>query len=371
MTFREMNLRVFEREKIPQVLFQPRIEPWYHWHKQFDLLPLKYRDMTLLELFDDLKVSMRYIHYYTGIPDPVEIGYSKEVKIKEDLQQEEGIKIIETPYGELVEKLKKTPEDAWRTIDFAVKTREDLKKLKWLYENTIFTFNKENFEKGSQFVGDRGEPQFWVPKSPYQALCQQWMKLENFIYALADNPKEIEEVMEAIDNSYDKLYEEIISYRKVKIVNFGENIHAQLLSPVYFEKYLIPFYQKRSNQLRKAGVYTHIHIDGFFKPLLKYLKDIPFDGLEALTFLPQGDVSIEEMKEYIGDKVLLDGIPAVLFLPTYSREELCRCVEKLVKLFHPRLILGISDELPEGAEQEAIERIRWVSEYCQKNKVPS
>ena len=31
----------------------------------------------------------------------------------------------------------------------------------------------ENFERGSKFVDDRGEPQFWIPKSPYQALTQQ------------------------------------------------------------------------------------------------------------------------------------------------------------------------------------------------------
>ena len=118
------------------------------------------------------------------------------------------------------------------------------------------------------------------------------MGLENLIYALADFPEKVETLMEAIDNSYDNLYEEIISYGKVKIINFGENIDSSIVSPAHFEKYCIPFYEKRSKQLQKAGIYTHIHIDGSFKPLLKYLKDLPFDGLEALTPLPQGDVTL-------------------------------------------------------------------------------
>lgn len=368
MNKREMNIRIFEGKEIPHLLFQPRIEPWYVWHKEFGKLPQRYKNISLLEFYDELDLSMRYVHYYTEMPDPVEVRYTQKVKIEEKYKDEEMRRIISTPYGELIEKQKKTVDKTWRTVGFPVKNENDLTKLRSLFENTTFTFNKENFEKGSRFIGDRGEPQFWVPKSPYQSLCLEWMKMEDFIYALADIPQTVEEVMKVIDNSYNTLYEDIISYGKVKIINFGENIHAQLLSPAYFEKYLIPFYEKRSNQLRKAGIYTHIHIDGFFKPLLGYLKDLPFDGLEALTPLPQGDVTIEEIKEHIGDKVLLDGIPAVLFLPSYTEEELEECVKKLIDLFYPRLVLGISDELPQGASEESIKKVKWISNYCQTLK---
>lgn len=99
------------------------------------------------------------------------------------------------------------------------------------------------------------------------------------------------------------------------------------------------------------------------------LKHLPFDGLEALTPQPQGDVSLEEMREHMGDKVLLDGIPAVVFLPTYSREELTSTVKRIVELFHPRLVLGISDELPEGCGDERMERVRMVSEWCRNSGV--
>ncbi len=366
MTKQEMNLAVFAGEETPHVFFQPRIEPWYAWHKQFGKLPLQYSDMSLLELYDELNLSMRYVHYYTGIPNPVRTRYTERVSIREEYGEEEGTRVISTPYGELVRELKKTVDKTWRTVVFPVRTQRDLKKLRWLYENTSYSFSREKFERGSEFMGDRGEPQFWVPKSPYQALCQAWMKLPDLIYALMDAPEDVEETMAAIDNSYDPLYEQMTSYGKLKIVNFGENLHADLLTPQSVEQYLIPFYEKRSNQLRQAGIYTHIHIDGYFKRLLEYFKDLPFDGLEALTPLPQGDASIEEMKEHIGDKVLLDGIPAVLFLPSYPREQLEECVKKVVKLFHPRLVLGISDELPQGVDETGIERVTWVSDYCRE-----
>lgn len=365
LSFREMNLNVFTGKPLPHVFFQPRFEPWYNWQAKFGSLPQEYRDLGLLGTYDALGCSMRSM---TGGPDPVVRQFSPEVKIREQFGDQEGVRVFETPHGELTERLKCAIDGMWRTVDFPVKQPDDLKGLRWLCQHMTYTFSVENFEQWNAFVGERGEPQFFVPKSPYQALVQVWMKLEHLIYALADCPGEVEETMRALDETYDPLYEQIIASGRVRIISFGENIHDQLLSPRYFERYLIPWYEKRSGQLRKAGIYTHIHIDGTFRSLLKYLKDLPFDGYEALTPQPQGDVTLDEIKEHIGDKVLLDGIPAVLFLPIYSREELMQVVERIVELFHPRLVLGVSDEVPQGAEaEEAIQRIRIVAEYCRQH----
>jgi hypothetical protein len=366
MTFRQMTLNVFCGKPIPHVLFQPRIEPWYDWHKRFRKMPKRYEDASLLDVFDDLCVSMRYVHYYTGQPDPVVVNYSEKVKIGRQFGETDGTVIYETPYGELVERYTLTIDGSWGKIEFPVKSIDDLRKLRWLYANTNYSFSAERFNAGAQFMGERGEPQFWVPKSPYQALAQIWMRLEDLIYALADYPAEIEATMRAIDDSYDRLYDEIIASGVVSIVNFGENIHDQLLSPKYFERYFIPFYEKRSNQLRKAEIFTHIHIDGYFRSLLPYLKHLLFDGYEALTPKPQGDVELDELREHIGDKVLIDGIPAVMFIPPFTRDELIAMVERIVKLFHPRLILGASDEVPQGGGEEAIERVRLISDWCRK-----
>ncbi|MHC5034021.1 MAG: uroporphyrinogen decarboxylase family protein, partial [Planctomycetota bacterium] len=304
---------------------------------------------------------------YTGMPDPVVQTYTDRVDVRHEQLPDGDVRTVTTtPHGELVERTHETVDRTWRTVDFPVKTPADLKKLKWLVERTAPTFSLENFERGSRFIGHRGEPQFWVPKSPYQALCQIWMKLDDFVYALADAPREVEDVMEAIDKSYDRLYDELAASGRVRIVNFGENIHDHLLSPAYFERYLIPWYEKRAGQLRSAGIFTHVHIDGYFRSLLPYLAKLPFDGLEALTPLPQGDVSLEEIGEHIGNKVLLDGIPAVYFLPHYSLDRLAECVETIVELFHPRLVLGISDELPQGADESGIDKVRWVSDYCRR-----
>jgi hypothetical protein len=367
LTLKEMNRRIFQRKAVPSVFFQPRFEPWYSWHKQFDSLPAEVRSLDVRDVFDHLGVSMRYMQYKTGKPSPVQMKYSPKVKLKETREGHNGCTVFETPYGELKTVSRLTEDRAWRTTEFKAKTPEDLKPLRWLIEQSTYRFNLSAFKDGAAFMGERGVPQFFVPKSPYFAMAQTHMKYEDFIYALMDYPQEMEDVMKAIDAAYEPLYEQMTAAAgELEIVNFGENIAVAYLSAEYFEKYCIPWYQKRCGQLRNAGIFTHIHIDGDFKPLLPYLRDLPFDGLEALTPEPQGDVTLDEIRENIGDKILLDGIPAVYFLRHHSREELQACTERLIKYFHPRLVLGISDELPQGCDDEGYERLKWLAAYCRK-----
>ncbi len=80
-------------------------------------------------------------------------------------------------------------------------------------------------------------------------------------------------------------------------------------------------------------------------------------GLECVTPLPQGDVSIDEMKKSMGDMFLRDGIPAVYMCPWIPLETLKTHVQELLTKFYPRLILGISDLLPANGD---VGRIRFV-----------
>ena len=70
----------------------------------------------------------------------------------------------------------------------------------------------------------------------------------------------------------------------------------------------------------------------------------------------------EELKDAMGDTILMDGIPAILFLPEYSYEELEDITKNIIDLFSPNLILGISDELPPVAD---IEKVRFVSKLLE------
>jgi hypothetical protein len=364
-TFREMNLRVFRREPLPHVFFQPRIEPWYQWHRTRGILPEELTGLDLPQVYDALPAAMRYFNYHTGLPSAAVRTFDPVVKIETREQAGEMMTRYSTPYGELNETQRLTEEGSWRIIEHLVRQPEDFKKVRWLYENSHFEFSEELFEQGRRFFGERGTPQFFLPRSPYQALAIELISFDKLVYALADYPAEVEAAMGAIDAANDRLFDQIAASGKVEIIGFGENVEAQLLSPRYFERYLLPYYVRRVGQMRQAGIFTHLHVDGNFHALLRFFKDLPFDALEALTPAPMGDATYEDIKAYLGDKILLDGLPAVYFMDTYPLDDLIAAVDRMVALFHPRLVLGISDELPQGGGHTAWERCKIVAKYCQ------
>jgi hypothetical protein len=143
----------------------------------------------------------------------------------------------------------------------------------------------------------------------------------------------------------------------IRIINFGDNVHAGFLPPRWFERYVLPVYQWRSSRLRSAGCFTCAHWDGDCKPLLRYAQDTGLSGIEAITPVPQGDVTLEETKAALGDMFLLDGLPAVFFEPTYDEQTLIDCTRRCIELFAPNLVLGISDEI---SSQGDLERVRTV-----------
>lgn len=109
-----------------------------------------------------------------------------------------------------------------------------------------------------------------------------------------------------------------------------------------------------------AGKFVSSHWDGDCGPILPYAKETGLDAIEAITPKPQGDVTLEQIKGGLGDDLfLLDGLPAVYFDETFSGETLVECTKKLIDLFAPKLILGISDELSSTGD---IERVRVVGQ---------
>ena len=183
------------------------------------------------------------------------------------------------------------------------------------------------------------------------------------MYSLNDWPDTAEAYFRALEESHDRLID-VINSSPVDIINFGENVHAGTLSPKLFQKYHLPACQRRCEKLHAAGKFVSAHWDGDCKPLLKFARETGLDGIEAITPKPQGDVTIEEIKEALGDEMfLLDGIPAIYFDDTFSVDTLVDCVHKLIDLFAPKLVLGISDEISSTGD---IERIRIAGDIVER-----
>ena len=363
-------MATYKRDKVDKIVWQPRIEHWYDVRKVKGTLPEKYKNKGILEIYDDLGTSVRY--YYgstTDISSPktyIKFEYVKGVKVEEIRKDYDIYVIFETPIGQLKGK-KRLGEwrTSWHYVEHPVKSISDLKILEYVVKNTKARFDYEFYKEAKTKLGNRGIVQFYWERSPFQRLLLEYMGVENTIYALQDYSKRIKEYLKIAEEAEDQLYE-VLEKCPVFSLNFGENIDARFNPPKIFNEYLVPYYKKRVEQLHKAGKFCFIHMDGALKPLLPYINDAGFDAVEGATPLPQGDVTLEELKEALGDTILIDGIPMLLFLPQYSYEELEEFTKKVLNLFSPNLILGISDEISPPGD---IEKVKFVSKIVEEFKV--
>lgn len=354
LDYRRLVMDVYSGKDAGRIIWQPRLEFWYAVNKKRGALPAHLAQMSLEELYDYCHASIRYFS------NPLKVRYHN-VRISEEWLDEKNLRRVwETPRGLLSEVMH---YDEWNLSsynhEYLLKTPEDFRIYEYILEDETWYWDAAELEQDQSRVGSRGALMFYARRSPLQSLFIERMGFERTVYLMMDHPEVIERHVEAQAAADDAMYE-VICRARPPLFNFGENIDAHMDPPVYWRKFLLPYYRRRTQQLHAANIKTSIHIDGSMKPLLKDIPDCPTTAIEACTPLPQGDVSLEEIHSALDGKILIDGIPALYFLPIYPQETLMDCARQIIDMFSPNLILGISDEPPPDSD---IERVRLIGEF--------
>lgn len=350
----QLNLDVAFGRSNGMILWQPRIECWLT-DREFKGITLQapYTNKTKPEIYRELGCSNR-IYEYNFCFKP---KYHPKVEKKDEIIDELRTRHITiTPAGTLTTITERTPNSPVHiNRKRLIETPADMKIATWLMDNSEWQWDQESYNKTYAKWGNNGAPTMFMPRVNVQDLYINSMGVENGIYAIYEWGEVIDDYFRALHENHLRMIE-IINKCPIQIINFGDNLHCAMLSPALYEKYVLPAYLDRCNKLHKAGKFVHSHWDGHVKSILKFAKISGLDGIEAITPKPQGDVTLEEMKEALGNDIfLIDGIPAILFDTTFSEEEFIKCTEQVIKLFAPKLILGISDEISSTGD---IERVR-------------
>lgn len=371
MKFAERILRTFRHQSIDQIVWQPRIMYWFNhtvrpttnenYNKVKQFMPSEYIGKDIMQVYDDLHASIRYPAESLGLP----LFYSQENKDNQitrrgtTLPDGSNLHEIKTPFGTLTEKSRNG-----YPFEHLVKKAEDLKAMEYIVSQSSYHFNELMYEGAEEALEDYGLPCSYYFRSPYMRCVLEYLGFEKTVIMLRRNPREMENFMKFLDDWDRTQYKNAILPSKLKWLNFGENIDSNLSPPRYFEKYLVPYYEERLKWIHNEGKIAFIHVDGSFKDLIPFLSTMAFDGYEALTPQPQGDVTLDEMRKAFGDtgKILIDGIPATLFLLEFPESRLIETTQKILEDFGPNLILGISDELCTGDGR----RLKTVSNLVQK-----
>ena len=364
VTRRELNLAIFEGTA-DKVLWQPRLETWIGHHSYHETLPERYKGMTNLEIYDALGCSIRYAAA-TGIETSED--RTDLVRIEEQHPNHTIIR-RRTPLGEI----STVYRDIWengrrvnhRIEEFPVKTVQDLRIATESIDRLQYKANVETFRRAERAVGHRAEPTVFLGSSGYTDLIKFWAGLPTTTYLLYDHRAEVEAFLEACDRRDDRWIDEALKL-PCRIFNLGDHATNEFTPPPILKRYLIPRWQRIAARLNAAGRYVHTHWDGNSRLMLPYLQETGLDGVEALTPEPMGDMTIEQIKAAVGDRmVVLDLLPAIHFLSSYTTDEVVEFARRVIDMFAPKLILGISDEISQVGQIEKVEAVsRLVDEVC-------
>jgi hypothetical protein len=356
MTRRELNLAIFER-RTDAVLWQPRLETWIPHHRQKGTLPARFRDLDDLAIYDALRCSVRY-----AASAGIDTYYEPDDIVESERQEgERYIATLTTPSGAI----ETVHHDIWRDGEllnrriekYPVSTPADLRVVTDRVERTYYRPNLGAFQAASERVGHRGEPTIFLHSSGFTELIKVWCGLAGTFYLLADHPAAVEAYLEACDRR-DRRIVDVALQLPCRIFNLGDHATNEFTPPRILEKYMLPRWQWISERLHADGRFVHSHWDGHARAILPYLQDSGLDSVEALTPAPMGDITLEEIKAAVGDKlVVLDLLPAIHFLEQYPKQEVLDFARRAIDMFAPRLVLGISDEISQIGQIEKVEAI--------------
>ena len=356
MTRRELNAAIFEG-RAEAVLWQPRLETWIGHHMAKGTLPERYRSLDTLGIYDALRCSPRYeasagIEYYEEPRDLIRTQRQESDHYLTSIITPSGS--IETVHrdiwqdGELVNR---------RIEKYPVAAGDDLRVVVDVVERTRFRANRESFLRAARRVGHRAEPTVFLSSSGFTELIKEWCGLAGTYYLLADSPDVVEAYLEACDRRDDRVVSAALEL-PCRIFNLGDHATNEFTPPRILEKYVLARWQRISERLHANGRFVHSHWDGNARHILRYLPETGLDAVEALTPEPMGDITLEQIKAAVGDKlVCLDLLPAIHFLSHYSMAEVLDLARKAIDIFAPRLILGISDEISQVGQIEKVEAV--------------
>jgi hypothetical protein len=337
------------------IIWQPRIGCWWSDRKWDGRGVGRYEGGSMADMYRSLECSDRLYQFnscYKRIESP------KMARRVEKLDDWREAHIAETPIGSISHIVRRT-DNSWATIVDKewIETPDDMKVMTWMLDHSEWAWDQTTFDGLMADVGDLGAPTMFMPRVNVQNLYIDAMGVEAGVYAIYEWESLVGDYFKVLHNDHLKLIE-VINASPIDIINFGDNLHCATLSPALYEEYVLPAYLDRCQKLHEGGKWVCSHWDGDVRAILKFAKTSGLDGIEAITPQPQGDVTLEEVKDALGDDIfLMDGIPAIYFDETFPVDVLEECTHKLIELFAPKLVLGISDEMSSMGD---IERIRLV-----------
>ena len=173
--------------------------------------------------------------------------------------------------------------------------------------------------------------------------------MENCFVKMHTHPEVVKAVTRHIAEFYLAANEQLfaIAGKKIDAVFIGNDLGSQqdlLISPEYFEYFLLPFIKEFIKQAHDHGYYLVLHSCGSIYRIIPQLIEAGVDVLHPIQAMAH-NMDAETLAEKFKDKIIFQGgVDTQQILPFGTSSEVRDEVRRLRKLFGPNYIVSPSHE---------------------------
>jgi uroporphyrinogen-III decarboxylase len=268
---------------------------------------------------------------------------------------------IGTPVGEVRECWEYIPASFTEgPVEHFLKSEDDLPAMKFIYENIRFEPDYDFAHERLKQVGEQGIVLCYLPKSPFMHLVALEAGIESVTLLAMLNPDGFSELLLIMKKAFDQAARIAVD-SPAEVLMIPENLSSEMVGPQFFESYMREYQEEWVREIKKAGKFSFIHIDGTLRGLLREEASTGFSVLEALTPKPSGDMDFREVAALANnpDSILWGGIPGVCFTNHISDEEFDKHVCQVIEVMRaePRYVLGVADQVPPDGLESRVRRV--------------
>jgi hypothetical protein len=186
-----------------------------------------------------------------------------------------------------------------------------------------------------------------------QRLSIELAGVERLAYDLHDCPKVVEGLLGVMEERQREVYH-LAADSPAELIWSPDNISGSRTSARWFERYILPFYNRQAPLLHKRRKLYVAHMDGSLRSLKDLIARSDLDVIEAFTPPPMGDLLIEEAQAAWPGKAIWLNFPESLFFE--GRAAVREHTLDLLRRFYSQgcFVPGLTEDMPEDCWREGL-----------------
>jgi hypothetical protein len=353
MSLRSDIMSRFTSQGSSEPIFVPDLSQWHRRNIRAGILPERYTDWTLAEIYRDLELPI----WQVVRPWRVQVmGLDSE-----EHETETGrVRTVETIAGVLTWRWERAPDGGWRQVEYPIKNAADLPAAVEWARALGCSLDTEGLTELEMSIGDDGILAIEIPPRPLMNVVSRMLGWEGRL-DLLEEPA-IKHITEHLEQRIQPL---ITSLAQISVsVHYAwDQLDGAVIPDTLFRQYLLPSYQSTMEELRDYHKRLVVQARGPIQTLLQGLADAGVDAVAGFSCPSEGEGSLADLHELADGRITLwGGIPGEMLLPETDRETFEECVREITRVAQgrERLLLGVSGGVPVQAELARLQAVPYL-----------